>query len=90
MKTYTLDIQELREYQGGHLGWFSKGHQDKNEFVMEIVTNHDTTIPDLGPLEQRTRHEYWRCVPAGDDGFTFTRPTSPGTRGAFPVTVVED
>lgn len=89
MKDYDLNIQELREFEGGHLGWWSKGHQDKNEFVMEIVTNHDPSIPDLGPLERATRHEWWRCVPVPGERGTLLIKARSNTRGAFPVTVVE-
>lgn len=92
MRTYPLDVQELDEFEGGHLGWWSKGWHDKNEFVMEIVTNHDPSIPDLAPLQQRTRHEWWRCVPVGVVGVnrgSLLVKAKPNTRGAFPVTVVE-
>lgn len=96
MKEYTLEIQELREFQGGHLGWYSKGHQEKAAFKDALVRgehisqhNADYFTED-GPITDYIRHEWWRCVPVPGEHFTCTFNAKPGTRGAFPVTVVED
>ncbi len=87
MKTHILEIKELREFEGGHLGWFSKGHQDPIAFLFAVVENWDDR---LEVHSSQVRHEYWRCVPVAGEHFTCTHRAKPGTRGAFPVTVVED
>src|ERR1051325_10995602 len=97
MKKYQLDIQELREFQGGHLGWWSKGHHDKHAFAAalvqgEHVSQHDADyFAEDGPITDYIRHEWWRCVPVGNgEKGTLTVRARGGARGAFPVTVVED
>ena len=88
MKPYPLDIQELRELEGGHLGWYSKGHHDSLAFVAAIAA---MDAPRRIVIDSRfIRHEYWRCVPVPGEHFTCTFNAKPGARGAFPVTVVED
>ena len=86
---YTLDIQELREFEGGHLGWWSKGHHEPDDFVASIAELDwaDCTVID----RSRIRHEHWRCVPVGpgERGSLFVS-AKVGTRGSFPVTAVED
>ena len=87
-KVYPLEIQEYREFEGGHLGWYSKGHHNVNNFVLEVELGEYTAMP-LSP--DGCRHEWWRCVPigAGYQGALFVA-AKPGTRGAFPVTVYEE
>ena len=84
---YPLEIQELREFEGGHLGWFSKGHQDKMAFLFGVAEHANDA---LYIRSEQVRHEHWRCVPVTGEHFTCTHRAKPGTRGAFPVTVVED
>ena len=87
MKTYPLDIIELREFEGGHMGWWSKGHHNKMEFLFEAAEfSNDALYIGIGYC----RHEWWRCVPIPGERFICTVKAKPGTRGAFPVTVVED
>lgn len=91
MKTYPLDIQELREFQGGHLGWHNKGHHDRRVFaaLVFLASREDGQMDPLPT--HRIRHEYWRCVPVGNgERGTLIVPAKAGARGAFPVTVVED
>lgn len=82
-KTYPLDIQELREFEGGHLGWYSKGFWDPKEFAMALLQDYEQLVPLVS-----IRHETWRAVPIGR--FTLVVAARPGACGAFPVTVVED
>lgn len=86
MKTYPLEVQELREFEGGHLGWWSKGHHNPYDFLFAIDDEKELKVPI-----DRVRHEWWRCMPVNVAGeqFTLTIPAKPHTRGAFPVTVVE-
>lgn len=88
MKTYPLDIQELDEFEGGHLGWWSKGHHDPIAFLFAVTEDMDERFETTS---DRVRHEWWRCVPVpvAGENFTLTIPAKPNTRGAFPVTVVE-
>lgn len=85
MKTYNLEIQELREFEGGHLGWWSKGHQDKIAFLFAVTEDIQERF-EVTP--EQVRHEHWRCVPVG--GGSLLVKARPNTRGSFPVTVVED
>lgn len=89
MKTYDLEVEELREFEGGHMGWWSKGHQDAGAFIAWIP--EELQKIDFASPEQYVRHEYWRCVPVGpgEKGVLFVK-AKPNTRGAFPVTVIED
>lgn len=91
MKTYNLEIQELREFEGGHLGWWSKGHQDKIAFLFAVTEDMDERFE---ATSEQVRHEHWRCVPVGSSGDA-TRGSllvkaKEGTRGSFPVTAIED
>ena len=83
---YGLRIEELREFQGGHLGYWSKGHHDTLMFAetLNLLFNSFVKIADV-------RHVWWRLVPVGekDMGSIFIE-AKPGKKGAFPVTVVED
>jgi hypothetical protein len=88
MKTYPLEIEELREFEGGHMGWWSKGHHDPTDFLSYA----SLVAGEILDVDVRfVRHEWWRCVPIGVAGehFTLTVAAKPGARGAFPVTVVE-
>lgn len=86
MKTYPLSIQELREFEGGHLGYYSKGHHDAITFVDALFQDHEV-LASPGFV----RHEHWRCVPVGNgEEGTLIVQAKAGARGAFPVTVVED
>lgn len=88
MKTYPLAVKELREFQGGHLGWWSKGHHDSLAFVAAIAA---LDLPHRIAIDSRAiRQEWWRCVPAPGEHVTCTFKAKAGARGAFPVTVVED
>jgi hypothetical protein len=87
MKTYDLRIEELHEFEGGHIGWFSKGHHEPADFLTEASFEAGKTLD----IDVRfVRQEWWRCVPAAGEHFTYTVTAQPNTRGAFPVTVVED
>lgn len=83
-KTYPLDIKQLREFEGGPLGWWSKGHHEAEVFLFAIV---EASGKILEPAH--VRQEWWRCVPAGPGMGSLLCRAQPGARGAFPVTVVE-
>lgn len=89
MKTHPLAIEELSEFEGGHMGWWSKGHHEPVDFLTE-ASYEAGKILDIDV--RYVRQEWWRCVPYGnaDERWVLTIPAKPGTRGAFPVTVVED
>lgn len=88
-----INVEELREFEGGHLGYYAKGHHDPVAFLEEVeLTRCEVGVgfePVLRP--DHVRHEYWRTVPApdGSGGSLFIVARGPG-RGAYPVTVVED
>ena len=86
MKAYNLDVRELMEFEGGHAGYFSKGHHEAVDFLTE-VSFCAGAILDIDT--KYVRQEWWRCVPIAGETFTVTVPARPNTRGAFPVTVVE-
>lgn len=86
MKTYPLEVQELREFEGGHMGWFSKGHHDATDFLTE-ASFEAGKILDIDV--RLVRQEHWKCLPRTERGIE-TVTVKPGARGAFPVTVVED
>lgn len=87
MKTYDLEIQELSEFEGGHMGWWSKGHHEATDFLTEA----SFAAGKILDIDVRfVRQEWWRCVPVTGERFTCTYQAKPTARGAFPVTVVED
>ncbi len=87
MKNYPLSVEYLREFEGGHLGYYTKGHHDKEAFIEQIVLNWSERFEVPAHY---ARHEWWHTVPSGEKGYySFTR-VKEGTRGAFPVTVIED
>lgn len=86
MKTYALEIKELREFEGGHLGWFSKGHHDPIAFLFAVAEEVDNRLEVHSSL---VRQEYWKCLPRTERGIE-TVTVKAGARGCFPVTVVED
>lgn len=86
-KTYPLEIKELCEFEGGHLGWWSKGHHDSIAFLYAVVEEMEDQR--FGVTADQVRYEWWRCVPAGEGMGTLLCQAKAGARGAFPVTVVE-
>lgn len=85
-KEYPLEVKILNEFEGGFLGYYSKGHHDPHVFIDAIKDFADGTIESVGHV----RHEYWRCLPVGPGykGVVLLNAKS-HARGAFPVTVVE-
>jgi hypothetical protein len=82
MKVYPLQVKELREFEGGPLGWWSKGHHEAGVFLAGVAEL------EREPLDaSRVRLEWWRCVPT--EGGSLLCRAKEGSRGAFPVTVVE-
>lgn len=83
---YQLRIEELREFEGGHLGYYTKGHFDTLMFAETLNLLFNSFVKT-----ERVRHEWWRVVPVGEKGAGFIFHISkPGKQGSFPVTVVED
>lgn len=83
-EAYPLLVEELIEGPAGEGGYFSKGHQDKEEFANWVSAYGETVGPDA------VEHVLWRCVPWWEGGeyvgYRFL-DTKPG-RGAFPATVI--
>jgi hypothetical protein len=81
MKVYPLQVKELREFEGGPLGWWSKGHHEAERFLFAVAELSGKIV------DAPVRLEWWRCVPA--EGGSLLCRAKEGSRGAFPVTVVE-
>jgi hypothetical protein len=98
-KTYPLEVAELRElddfgsnYLGSLMGVYSKGHHDRERFCQAAREFLGELLEDDAPAvkDGEARQETWRTTPVGPDApgiFRFDQAT-PGTPGAYPVTVV--
>lgn len=87
------EITELRELDGdelyGILGYFCKGHVDKQEFA--IAVNQEYDLAAIGKVAQvsECHHIYARKVPIPESSsWRFVQCSEPGN-GAFPCTYVE-
>lgn len=80
-----IDIRILREFEGGPIGYYARGHHDPAAFVAAVAE-----FDDAGYDAACVRLEYWRNLPApdGSGGSIYVKARKPG-RGAYPVTVVE-
>ena len=79
-RSYDLAVQTVSPASSPNdLLVFSKGHHDKNDFVLEAYD----ILKRLGYGDSvRVQHEVWRLV----KGLQY--PAELGKQGAFPVTVV--
>lgn len=80
MVQHELEIHALYEFEGGPVGWYSKGHHPESEFRQAILKTvlRDTisdapfslvacAFRDIGPCEDRpVEHKWWRVVPVRD------------------------
>lgn len=89
MKAYPLEVKVLHEFEGGPTGHFSRGHHDKGTFINAVATLDPASITErlIDNLDHYVRHEWWRCKPEGKGMHSWIKAT-PGSAGAFPVTVV--
>jgi hypothetical protein len=87
MKKYILEVETLVDIDCGEtLSYYSKGHQDIQEFAEEVKNEYEKDI-DIN----KVRHEYMRWeMFSGPDGpvLVGNRHYKPG-RGIFPITVVD-
>lgn len=74
-------IHQLFDGSDWRLGYYCKGHIDKEEFVSEVEWGYEERI---NPTE--VEYQVVRCVPNPEGGF-FLHDANLGTRGAFPVTI---
>lgn len=83
-RRYPLDVHDCSGDDGN--ACYSKGHHDREAFKAAALAwfGEDMSAWD-GP-----RHEWWRVVPdhTGEYRCVF-HEAKPGTRGAFPVTVMD-
>ena len=83
MKTYPLEVVSMDD-----LGYFSKGHQDKQDFI-EAVNKLDLELGGDGDFDTaHINYNWWRSKPCGKSCFDvcYAICDGPGP-GAFPVTV---
>lgn len=89
-----MDIEPLIEAGsdgGSFMGWYAKGHHDREKFHDRVDHDYDLHRDDRRQFQPKeVTHEWWRCVPMrGDPGMTMFRPAEPHARGAFAVTVMD-
>ncbi len=85
-----LGSKPLREYEGGSkpMAYYARGHVDRAEFLAEVREWWGGLSGDA--TAEHVRHERYRCVPTGQKGEHLIVPTQQGTRGASPVTIVDN
>ena len=98
-KQYECVINVLWEFEGGMIGLGSKGHHDParfrekaRDFLCDTSKPYDGAIREsLGGRvddDEPVLHEWWRYVPVRDYDGGMTMHAEPGSRGAYPVTVL--
>ena len=82
---YPLDVSHCMTDGGAYC--MSKGHHDAGAFLAEVrQALGDEDLSDWG----EPRHEWWRVVPDVTEEYRrLFHPARPGSRGAFPVTVID-
>lgn len=83
-KSYPLEINPAREVYCEPYGWWSKGHHPRAAFAEALREQQGEEIKEDSEL----LHETWRFYPSTDPEYAYYGPGRPGTRGAFPVTVL--
>ena len=100
-KQYECVIKVLWEFAGGVIGLASKGHHGLATF-REKARNFLCYAQPATPQQRVIRealgdrvddddpvtHEWWRYVPVRDHDGGMTMHAEPGSRGAYPVTVL--
>jgi hypothetical protein len=83
MKNYPLDIEECVHDE---VTIFSRGHHDFDAFIRAaaLYICHHSHIKFNKPA-----HEWWRVIPDGDGG-GFIVDAKPNSRGAYPVTALNE
>jgi hypothetical protein len=83
MKIYPLDIDCVNYDQ---VSIFSKGHHDLALFN-KLAKTYMADYPHIEFTEPA--HQWWRAVPDGDEGMMICL-AKPHSRGAWPVTTIEE
>ncbi len=84
-----MDIETLHEVGGGPLvGYYAKGHLDKEEFIKELEIQHEVVDLEKPPPDDVV-HGHIRFVPNNVDGGMIIETGRAGSKGAFPATVWE-
>lgn len=89
-RTHGIDIQDLRDLDGGAMGFWAKGHHPTHRFAEACnhYTGADAYYDRRHVTPDQCRHEWWRTVPVGGEpGMVQYLPAEPKSRGAFAVTV---
>jgi hypothetical protein len=96
-RTHGIQIEELRDLEGGLMGYWARGHYPLHHFreAANYYTSADERYDERYVREAASiRHEWWRTVPvSGEPGMVQYCSAEPKSRGAFAVTVttvVED
>lgn len=98
-KQYECVIKVLWEFEGGMIGLASKGHHDPALFRTQAkLFLWDEEKPYAEAIRESlgdricgddlVTHEWWRYVPVPDHEGGMTMDAEPGSRGAYPVTVL--
>lgn len=93
VKEYKLDVEQLHEIEGHSiLGYYSKGHQDKVEFLESLIYDWEIlkTNPNLKEedIQENIKHIWAKLVPWATGGMVFTY-SDEYKKGYFPVTQFE-
>lgn len=91
-KEYKLDVMQLHEIEGEYiLGYYSKGHHDKVEFLESLI--YDWEVLKYHPvteeqIQDNIVHKWAKLVPWPEGGMIFTYSDN-YRKGYFPVTQFE-
>jgi hypothetical protein len=85
MTKYPLIIEKIVEFEGySILGYYSKGHHDKNEFLEAVKADYEYE----GDIDN-VRHTNIKLSPSPTGGILINYKKEP-CKGSFPATVIED
>lgn len=83
VRRYPLDVCDCSGDDGS--ACYSKGHHDSEAFKAAALAWHGGDMSQWdGP-----RHEWWRVIPGDGEYRCVFHEAKPGSRGAFPVTVMD-
>lgn len=89
MKKYPLDIEV---WTGDQTAIFSRGHHDIAAFKSSAIP-YQRDYEELWPNVEfaEPERQWWRVIPSGEgDGSTCVILAQPHSRGAYPVTTMEE
>ncbi|NEI60951.1 hypothetical protein [Rhizobium leguminosarum] len=96
-RRHGISVEELRDLDGGLMGYWTKGHHPLHHFqeAANYYSGADARYDERYIADPSSiRHEWWRTTPVGGEpGMVQYLPAEPRSRGAFAVTVstiVED